>query len=108
MGDPADPATDVAPVIDQAAYDRLMAYRAARADDIIHTLTAPETGLFVPPTLIGLDAIEDLTAEWFGPIVHLATFKSGALDGYRAAHQCDGIRPDDGPAQPRCARGDVG
>jgi RHH-type transcriptional regulator, proline utilization regulon repressor / proline dehydrogenase / delta 1-pyrroline-5-carboxylate dehydrogenase len=80
LGDPADPATDVGPVIDQAAYDRLMAYRADRADDIIHTLDAPQTGLFVPPTLIGLDTIEELTAEWFGPIVHLTTFKAGALE----------------------------
>lgn len=84
LGDPADPSTDVGPVIDKAAYDRLMAYRESRKGDIIHTLPipmdAPETGLFVPPTLIGLDAIEDLTAEWFGPIVHLTTFKAGALE----------------------------
>ena len=31
VGDPADPATDVGPVIDRAAYDRLMGYRARRA-----------------------------------------------------------------------------
>ena len=83
LGDPSDPATDVGPVIDEAAYDRLMAYRASRSGDIIHTLPVPEDvpeGLFVPPTLIGIDSIEDLTAEWFGPIVHLATFKAGALE----------------------------
>ncbi|MBS0480339.1 MAG: bifunctional proline dehydrogenase/L-glutamate gamma-semialdehyde dehydrogenase PutA, partial [Proteobacteria bacterium] len=79
LGDPADPKTDVGPVIDQAAYDKLMAYRAAPKGKVLKTLDVPATGLFVPPTLIRLDAIEDLNAEWFGPILHVATWPAGKL-----------------------------
>jgi RHH-type proline utilization regulon transcriptional repressor/proline dehydrogenase/delta 1-pyrroline-5-carboxylate dehydrogenase len=77
LGDPGDPATDVGPVIDQAAYDKLMAYRAGA--NVLKTLDAPAEGLFVPPTLIRLARIEDLTAEWFGPILHVVTWPSGKL-----------------------------
>ena len=77
LGDPGDPATDVGPVIDQAAYDKLMAYRAGAT--VLKTLDAPAEGLFVPPTLIRLSRIEDLTAEWFGPILHVVTWPSGKL-----------------------------
>jgi RHH-type proline utilization regulon transcriptional repressor/proline dehydrogenase/delta 1-pyrroline-5-carboxylate dehydrogenase len=79
LGDPADPRTDVGPVIDQPAYDKLMAYRAQVASGVIKTVEAPANGLFVPPTLIRLDAIEDLSAEWFGPILHVATWPAGKL-----------------------------
>jgi RHH-type transcriptional regulator, proline utilization regulon repressor / proline dehydrogenase / delta 1-pyrroline-5-carboxylate dehydrogenase len=85
LGDPADPATDVGPVIDEAAYDRLMAHREERKADWVYTAPFVSTSLntngffFVPPTIIRLSSIEDLTAEWFGPILHVATWKSGAL-----------------------------
>jgi RHH-type proline utilization regulon transcriptional repressor/proline dehydrogenase/delta 1-pyrroline-5-carboxylate dehydrogenase len=79
LGDPADPRTDVGPVIDQAAYDKLMAYRESMNARIVKTLDPPAQGLFVPPTLIRLDAIEDLQAEWFGPILHVATWQAGKL-----------------------------
>ncbi|BCA58820.1 bifunctional proline dehydrogenase/L-glutamate gamma-semialdehyde dehydrogenase PutA [Sphingomonas sp. HMP6] len=85
LGDPADPATDVGPVIDQAAYDRLMAYRAGAK--IEKTLDAPADGLFVPPTLIRIDRIDALTQEWFGPILHVATWPAGKLaDTIRAVN----------------------
>ncbi|MBX9796918.1 L-glutamate gamma-semialdehyde dehydrogenase [Sphingomonas sp.] len=80
LGDPADPATDVGPVIDQAAYDRLMAYRARMAASTIKTLAPPATGLFVPPTLIRLNSVEALTEEWFGPVLHVATWPAGKLN----------------------------
>ena len=38
VGDPGDPATDVGPVIDQAAYDRLMTYRESREGRLAHDL----------------------------------------------------------------------
>src|SRR3546814_19861263 len=39
----------------------------------------PEEGLFVPPTLIRIDAIEELRQEWFGPLLHVTTWKGGDL-----------------------------
>ncbi|MDG5489806.1 bifunctional proline dehydrogenase/L-glutamate gamma-semialdehyde dehydrogenase PutA [Sphingomonas sp. BGYR3] len=79
LGDPADPSNDIGPVIDRAAYDRLMTYRESQRARWVHTVDAPADGLFVPPTIIGLDRPEDLTAEWFGPLLHIATWKAGAL-----------------------------
>jgi RHH-type proline utilization regulon transcriptional repressor/proline dehydrogenase/delta 1-pyrroline-5-carboxylate dehydrogenase len=79
VGDPADPKTDVGPVIDQPSYDKLMGRRAAMKDRILKSVPVPEAGLFVPPTLIRLDAIEDLKEEWFGPLLHVATWQGGQL-----------------------------
>nr|WP_319938049.1 bifunctional proline dehydrogenase/L-glutamate gamma-semialdehyde dehydrogenase PutA [Sphingomonas sp. S2-65] len=80
IGDPGDPATDVGPVIDQAAYDHLMAYRESAKGRWLKTLPVPAKGLFVPPTLVRLDSVDDLAREWFGPILHVATWKAGELE----------------------------
>ncbi len=79
LGDPADPRTDVGPVIDRPAYDRLMAYRATVAGQTVKTLPVPEQGLFVPPTLVRLGSADALTQEWFGPVLHVATWPAGKL-----------------------------
>ncbi len=83
LGDPADPATDIGPVIDRAAYDRLMDYHETVRDRTVKTVPVPGVkdggGLFVPPTLVRLSAIEELTAEWFGPVLHVATWPAGQL-----------------------------
>ena len=79
VGDPALPATDVGPVIDRGAFDRLMAHREETRAHWIGTVEAPADGLFVPPTLIRVDRLEDVRKEWFGPLLHVATWKSGRL-----------------------------
>ncbi len=81
VGDPADPRTDVGPVIDRPSYDKLMGHRAATEARWLKTIGVPEEGLFVPPTLIGIDAIEDLQREWFGPLLHVTTWPGGDLAG---------------------------
>jgi RHH-type proline utilization regulon transcriptional repressor/proline dehydrogenase/delta 1-pyrroline-5-carboxylate dehydrogenase len=80
VGDPADPATDVGPVIDEAAWTRLMEHREATRSRWVHSIAAPKEGYFVPPTVIRLDRIEDLGREWFGPLLHVATWAAGSLD----------------------------
>jgi RHH-type proline utilization regulon transcriptional repressor/proline dehydrogenase/delta 1-pyrroline-5-carboxylate dehydrogenase len=80
VGDPADPSTDIGPVIDQDSYDKLMGYRAEVKDRIVHEIDVPAQGLFVPPTVIRLDNLDDLNREWFGPLVHVATWKAGELE----------------------------
>jgi RHH-type proline utilization regulon transcriptional repressor/proline dehydrogenase/delta 1-pyrroline-5-carboxylate dehydrogenase len=79
VGDPADPKTDVGPVIDQGAYDRLMTHRAAKQNSWLKTIKVPEEGLFVPPTLIGVPELEAVRQEHFGPLLHVTTWKSGQL-----------------------------
>ena len=80
VGDPANPETDVGPVIDDQAYEKLMAHRAKMRERWLKTVDVPEEGRFVPPTLIRLDSVDDLNTEWFGPLLHVATWKSGDLE----------------------------
>ena len=79
VGDPGDPATDVGPVIDAAAQERLETYRQSQRARWIHSVAAPGGGQFVAPTAIRLDAIADLAAEWFGPLLHVVTWRAGEL-----------------------------
>jgi len=79
VGVAGDPATDVPSVIDQAAYDRLMAYRDGVRDRWVKTIDVPADGLYVPPTLIRIDGIDALDKEWFGPLLHVTTWKAGTL-----------------------------
>ena len=80
VGESSDPITDIGPVIDSAAYARLMEYRESRRASWIHTIPAPATGHFVPPTAIRLASLNDLTEEWFGPLLHVATWRAGTLE----------------------------
>jgi RHH-type transcriptional regulator, proline utilization regulon repressor / proline dehydrogenase / delta 1-pyrroline-5-carboxylate dehydrogenase len=91
VGDPANPATDVGPVIDEAAHKRLMDYRASQQGNWIHTVAAPAEGHFVPPTAIRLPSLEALTQEWFGPLLHVATWKAGELEATIAAINAKGF-----------------
>jgi RHH-type proline utilization regulon transcriptional repressor/proline dehydrogenase/delta 1-pyrroline-5-carboxylate dehydrogenase len=93
IGDPARPDTDVGPVIDAAARDGLMAWIEANHARVIHQLALPaglEGGTFVPPTVIRLDRVEDLTREVFGPVLHVVTWKGGDLDGLLARINASG------------------
>lgn len=82
VGDPWALTTDVGPVINQAAYDSINAYIAANAAKgaLLHRGDAPESGLFVAPTLLKVGGIADLEREIFGPVLHVATFKAHELD----------------------------
>ncbi|HMJ92786.1 MAG TPA: L-glutamate gamma-semialdehyde dehydrogenase [Allosphingosinicella sp.] len=83
VGDSAEPRTDVGPVIDQPSYDKLMGHREAMRGRWLKTIDVPEEGLFVPPTLIEIDAIEDLSKEWFGPLLHVTTWKGELAETVR-------------------------
>jgi len=91
VGDPGDPATDVGPVIDAAAHKRLTDYRASQRANWIHTVAVPADGHFVPPTAVRLSSISDLSQEWFGPILHVATWKAGELETTIAAINAKGF-----------------
>jgi len=86
LGDPADPATHVGPVIDAEARQKLDGWIAAMDAqgrvrfrwDAFKPL--PADGLFVPPTIITLDRARDLNEEVFGPILHVVRWRADALD----------------------------
>ena len=84
IGDPARLSTDVGPVIDEAAKERLEAHIAdcAAKGLPVARLPLPEVaakGCFVAPTIIEVPSIAALTDEHFGPVLHVVRFKSGEL-----------------------------
>lgn len=82
IGDPWTYGTDVGPAIDAEARDGIISYvDAAEAEGrVLHRLPLPEGGTFVPPTLIKVSGIKDMEREIFGPVLHIATFKSKDID----------------------------
>ncbi len=89
LGAPDDPRTDVGPVIDAAAFERLETYRRSAQARWVHALSTDLPGI-VPPTVIRLDRIADLQREWFGPVLHVATWKAGELEATVAAVNATG------------------
>ncbi|MFQ5567675.1 MAG: aldehyde dehydrogenase family protein, partial [Paracoccaceae bacterium] len=47
---------------------------------VLKSLRAPAEGMFVPPTVIELNGIEELEREIFGPVLHVATFEAEEID----------------------------
>ncbi len=78
VGPAGNPMTDVPPVIDAAAQAKLEAYRQSVQGRWLHSIAAPD-GDYVAPTMIGIDRIGDLREEWFGPLLHVATWEAGTL-----------------------------
>ena len=87
VGDPWQFATDVGPVIDQKAQDKISAHvEAARRDGrLLKQLDVPDTGHFVGPALISVSGIADVREEIFGPVLHVATFKAREIDAVCAS-----------------------
>ncbi len=84
VGDPALLSTDVGPVIDpdaQAALERHVARRQQNDRPLWRLGLDPDLakGCFVAPTIIEMDSILDLRRENFGPVLHVARFRSDEL-----------------------------
>ncbi len=85
VGNPDRLATDVGPVISDAARDGILAHVAAmrRQGRRVHALALPPDcaqGSFVAPTLIEIEDIASLQREVFGPVLHVLRFRREALD----------------------------
>jgi RHH-type transcriptional regulator, proline utilization regulon repressor / proline dehydrogenase / delta 1-pyrroline-5-carboxylate dehydrogenase len=85
IGDPADPATDVGPVISAQAAEQLEAHatrlrRQARMFKECRVPSAYAQGHFVAPKLFELNDGRELGSEQFGPILHLVRYPARALD----------------------------
>jgi|TARA_R100000501_G_scaffold14543_2_gene26328 RHH-type proline utilization regulon transcriptional repressor/proline dehydrogenase/delta 1-pyrroline-5-carboxylate dehydrogenase len=79
VGNPLDPRTDIGPVIDADAQERLEAYRQSVRAQWVHTIPVPDDDTYVAPTIIRVESPEDLGREWFGPLLHVTTWKAGRL-----------------------------
>jgi RHH-type proline utilization regulon transcriptional repressor/proline dehydrogenase/delta 1-pyrroline-5-carboxylate dehydrogenase len=82
LDDPWHLATDSGPVIDEGSRAKILAHiDEARAEGrVLKEMQAPQSGTFVAPTMISINGISDLKEEIFGPVLHVATFKSRELD----------------------------
>ena len=86
IGDPFSYATDIGPVIDQAAQDRLEAHKARmhrEAKRVIIDQPLPaacRAGTYVTPAVYEIERISQLEREVFGPILHVVRFGQGKLD----------------------------
>ncbi|MFD0911585.1 bifunctional proline dehydrogenase/L-glutamate gamma-semialdehyde dehydrogenase PutA [Ruegeria arenilitoris] len=82
VGDPWLLSTDCGPVIDEQARQGIADHVAkARAEGrVLKELALPPEGIFVAPTLIEVPGIGALEREIFGPVLHVARFKSHEID----------------------------
>ncbi len=85
VGDPADPSTDVGPVISETAAAALEAHvermrGCARVRKRLALDRRHARGSFVAPTLIELDTATQLDSEQFGPILHVVRYRADAVD----------------------------
>jgi RHH-type proline utilization regulon transcriptional repressor/proline dehydrogenase/delta 1-pyrroline-5-carboxylate dehydrogenase len=97
LGAPGNLATDVGPVISPAARARLEQH-AARMRSEAQLLYACELspqlaaqGNFFAPQLFELKSLDQLQTEEFGPILHVARYRSGELPRVLAAIRATGF-----------------
>ncbi len=91
VGDPADYATDIGPVIDRGAQETLETHiaRMNREAKLLRNIElGPECahGTFVSPHAFEIENIDVLTGEVFGPVLHVVRYRADKLDAV-----CDAI-----------------
>ena len=84
IGDPGSIKTDVGPVIDQEAKEQLNQHIAKMTEQAKLIYKTPkdnalDNGTYVYPTVFEINSIHDLSAEVFGPILHIVRFKAKNL-----------------------------
>lgn len=81
IGDPADPATHIGPVIDAEAKQRLDAHIARMKKDAkVHFAGVAPAGNYVAPHIFELASANQLTEEIFGPVLHVVRYRADRLD----------------------------
>jgi RHH-type proline utilization regulon transcriptional repressor/proline dehydrogenase/delta 1-pyrroline-5-carboxylate dehydrogenase len=83
IGDPADPANDIGPVIDGPARRKLVEYISdlrSRAKLIAEAGPVPPDGTYVAPVAFEIGSIREVPGERFGPILHIVRFALDDLD----------------------------
>ena len=96
IGDPADPATDVGPVISADAQQRLTkhAERMTREAKLLYSCPVEHcesSGHFFGPRLFELDSAGQLKTEEFGPILHVFRYRAEELGNVLEAIRSTGF-----------------
>lgn len=95
IGNPANPATDVGPVITAQALAQFQDYIANLPPNMSIekqgelSANLPD-GFFMPPTLVRAKSLEGFDHEIFGPILHVVTYKDKNLDTLMAEFAAKG------------------
>ena len=86
VGDPADPRTDIGPVIDAEALAGLEAHvaRLEAEGRVLARLQPPAGGCFFAPTLAEIPDASALQKEVFGPILHVVRYDPAHLEAAAA------------------------
>jgi RHH-type transcriptional regulator, proline utilization regulon repressor / proline dehydrogenase / delta 1-pyrroline-5-carboxylate dehydrogenase len=85
LGDPADPATDIGPVIDAVSHAQLRSHieRMHQHARFVASTPLPDglaaQGHFIAPHIFELDDLSMLTQEIFGPVLHVVRFAASEL-----------------------------
>lgn len=85
VGDPHELSTDVGPVIDQAAHDRISAHLTHLKETATFITKSPSpnpklNGYFVEPQAWEISSLSVLREEVFGPVLHIVRYDSDDLD----------------------------
>jgi RHH-type proline utilization regulon transcriptional repressor/proline dehydrogenase/delta 1-pyrroline-5-carboxylate dehydrogenase len=82
IADPREIATQVGPVIDREAKDKLDAHVEAmkRSAKVHYAGEAPSVGTYVAPHIFELNKPHDLAQEVFGPVLHVVRYKADRLE----------------------------
>jgi RHH-type proline utilization regulon transcriptional repressor/proline dehydrogenase/delta 1-pyrroline-5-carboxylate dehydrogenase len=83
MGDPRDAATQIGPVIDAEAKDKLERWiggMQVRGRLRFRLDGAPAKGTYVAPAIVELERASELQEEVFGPVLHVVRWRGDALD----------------------------
>ncbi|MES2343035.1 MAG: bifunctional proline dehydrogenase/L-glutamate gamma-semialdehyde dehydrogenase PutA [Pseudomonadota bacterium] len=82
LGDPADPRTDIGPVIDEDARAALNLHleRLTAEARVIRRMATPAAGCFFAPTLAEIPSAAFLEREVFGPILHVVRYDPARLE----------------------------
>lgn len=82
IDNPWNMSTDIGPVIDTQAQQKINAYidQCETNGQVIKRLSVPDKGTYCSPAIVRVAGIKQMEEEIFGPVLHVATFKSDELD----------------------------
>jgi len=86
IDDPWKLSTDIGPVIDHAALEKISKYidGCGKRNQLIKKVAIPadlsDKATYCTPAIIRVSGIQQMQEEIFGPVLHVATFKSNELD----------------------------
>ncbi|HEY0585676.1 MAG TPA: trifunctional transcriptional regulator/proline dehydrogenase/L-glutamate gamma-semialdehyde dehydrogenase [Pseudoduganella sp.] len=83
VGSPDRLVTDIGPVIDKEAQQNLLSHiekvRAHAKASFSLEVPGADAGTFVPPTVLEIRSLSELTKEVFGPVMHVIRYKRSEL-----------------------------